>query len=212
MSRYKLDFFFDYSSPFAYLGATQIERVAKDADRVWHPFLLGGLFKSIGSPNVPFHTFPKSKQKYQIDDMRRWAQHYGEPFSFPTRFPMHTVTALRMTLQLEGADRPRLALPIFRAYWAEDRDINDKAELAKIASDAGFDGAALIAGASEQPIKDALRGETELAEKLGICGAPSFIVSPPGAGEGEGEGIVFWGQDRLMFVEKALAGWRPRTG
>lgn len=210
MSGHRLDFFFDYSSPFAYLGATQVGRVAQGADCVWHPILLGGLFKSIGSPNVPFHTFPRAKQKYQIDDMKRWAEHYGEPFAFPTRFPMNTVTALRMTLQLEGDERSKLALPIFRAYWSEDRDISDKQELATIADDAGFDGQALLAGASEQPIKDALRDETGLAEKLGICGAPSFIVTPTGAPLEEG--VLFWGQDRLLFVEKALEGWRPKNG
>jgi 2-hydroxychromene-2-carboxylate isomerase len=204
----ELSFFFDYSSPFAYLAATQVERVARGAGLRWCPFLLGGLFKSIGTPNVPLFEMPQPKREHAKRDMHRWAEHYGVPFRFPSRFPMNTVTPLRMTLEIDNAMRPRLALPLFQAFWVDDRDISDGAELAAIADAAGFDGAALVEGAKRDDIKSALRSETERAERLGVCGAPSFLVRA----HDEEPGVLFWGQDRLDFVAKALDGWRPAKG
>jgi 2-hydroxychromene-2-carboxylate isomerase len=208
--RSKLSFFFDYASPFAYLGATRVEAVAKDhgAELIWCPMLLGGLFRAIGTPNVPLFEMPEVKQRYQRADMQRWADHYGEPFAFPSRFPMNTVRALRMSLQLDNAAMSGLAHAIFRAYWADDRDINDEAELRAIADDAGFDGAALLEGCADPEVKGKLRAATEHAQAVGVCGAPSFLVQT----SDDDEGVLFWGQDRLMFVGKALKGWRPAHG
>jgi 2-hydroxychromene-2-carboxylate isomerase len=206
----RLDLFFDYASPYAYLGATQAERVAAahGAELVWRPLLLGGLFRSIGTADVPLLEMPPVKQRYQQADMQRWAAHWGVPLSFPTRFPMRTVSALRMTLQVPNERRGALALPLFRAYWAEDRDIADGDELTRIANDAGFDGAALLANVSDPEVKAMLLHETQAAEKAGVCGAPSFWVRR----DEDDEGVLYWGQDRLDFVERSLDGWRPRAG
>ena len=203
----RLSFYFDYSSPFAYLGATQVGRVAREHDAVliYKPFLLGGLFKAIGSPNVPLHSFPEVKQRYQRIDMQRWATHWGVRLSFPSRFPMNTVTALRMTLQVDGDALPRFMLAVFEAYWADDRDINDKDELSTIAGDVGLDGPALLEGCADPAVKDRLRQATEQAQAAGLCGAPSFLVQH----DEHDPGVLFWGQDRLELVERALDGWRP---
>lgn len=206
----KLSFFFDYSSPFAYLGAHGVQKLAQDhgAELVWRPFLLGALFKEIGTPIVPLQAMPPAKQQYAYKDMMRWAAYREAPFRFPSRFPMNTVKSLRMTLQLDQGDVGRLALPIFAAYWAEDRDINDPEELKKIASDAGFDGEALLAGTQDQAIKDQLRHNTDAAVKAGLPGAPGFLVQKVD----DDEGMLFWGQDRFELVGKALDGWRPDCG
>ena len=206
----KLTFFFDYSSPFAYLGAHGVEKLARDhsADLAWRPFLLGALFKEIGTPIVPLQAMPPAKQQYAYKDMMRWAAYREAPFEFPSRFPMNTVKALRMTLQLDQADVSKLALPIFQAYWAEDRDINDPEELKKIASDAGLDGEALLAGTQDQAIKDQLRDNTNAAVKVGLPGAPGFFVQK----DDDDPGMLFWGQDRFELIGKALDGWRPDCG
>jgi 2-hydroxychromene-2-carboxylate isomerase len=204
----ELSFFFDYSSPFAYLAATQVERVAAGATLLWRPFLLGGLFKAIGTPNVPLFEMPEAKRAHAYRDMQRWAEHYGVPLKFPTRFPMNTVAALRMTLELDNHVRGPLALRLFHAYWAEDRDIADETVLREIGDAVGFDGESLVRGTKRDDIKLLLRSETERAEKLGVCGAPCFLVKK----DDEPEGVLFWGQDRLDFVDKALRGWRPANG
>jgi 2-hydroxychromene-2-carboxylate isomerase len=98
----ELHFFFDFSSPFAYLASTQVEALAQrnSAQLIYRPFLLGGLFKAIGTADVPLFTMSEAKRRHAIADMARWADHYGVPLRFPTRFPMNTVKPLRMVLEL----------------------------------------------------------------------------------------------------------------
>ncbi|MCC6558816.1 MAG: 2-hydroxychromene-2-carboxylate isomerase [Polyangiaceae bacterium] len=198
-----VDFYFDYSSPFAYLGSTQIEAAAArhGATVNFRPFLLGALFKAIGTPDAPILSAPLAKQRIYNADMHRWADHYGVPFRFPpSRFPVNTIKPLRMTLAVPEADRPRLIHALFRAYWADDRDLADDTTLADIATAAGFDGPALVAATREERLKNELRAATEAAVQIGVCGAPSYAVGK----------LLFWGQDRLLFVERALDGWIPK--
>lgn len=206
----RLAFYFDYSSPFAYLGATQVEAVAKrhGAALSYRPFLLGGLFRSIGTPDVPLFAMPPVKQRFMNDDMYRWARRHEVPLRFPSRFPMNTVTALRMTLTVPDAERGPLVEALFRGLWVEDRDLADGEELVRLATGAGYDGRALLEAATTPEAKTALREATEGAEALGVCGAPCFQVTT----SQHQEGSLFWGQDRLVLVEKALDGWRPRSG
>lgn len=198
----RFDFWYDFSSPFSYLAATQVAALEKrtGAEATWKPFLLGGLFKLIGGPDVPMLTWPDTKRRHAVRDMQRHADLYGVPFSWPTRFPMNTVTSLRMVLGAGDKVVP-FSHAVFRAYWGEDRDISDAKELASLAESVGLP-ASLVERAKEQEMKDALRKVTEEAKALDLFGAPSFVVGD----------LVFWGQDRMDFVEKALGGWRPACG
>jgi 2-hydroxychromene-2-carboxylate isomerase len=191
-----LELYFDFSSPFAYLGATQAEALAArtGAQLVWRPMLLGGLFRAIGQVDVPLSAFSPAKQRYVARDMDRWAEFWGVPFRFPTRFPMNTVKALRAFLVLPEADRPAFALRTFKAYWADDRDLSDEAVLAELI---GPGAAEVLAQCATQPIKDALKEATERAVAAGVFGAPTWVVDGT---------ELFWGQDRLNLVERALGG------
>lgn len=197
------DFYFDFSSPYAYLGATQVEALAKrtGATAHWRPFLLGALFKEIGGPNVPVATFSEPKRRHVFWDLERHARLYETPFRFPSRFPMNTLNPLRLFLAAEraGEDLPRLALAIFRAYWADDRDISSLDELRRICEEVELS-PALVDETQDPSIKTALRTATEEAVAKGLPGAPSFIV----------DGDVFWGQDRVALVERAILGHRTR--
>lgn len=193
-----MDVYFDYSSPFAYLGTTQIERVAREAGgRVrWRPFLLGGLFKAIGTPLVPLNAMSEPKRRYQMLELERWAAHWGVPFRFNPTFPLRTVDALRLTLLAPEERRAALIHRIMRAAWADAEDVGDRAVLARCARDAGLD-PALLDRTSEA--KEALRTATDEAVAVGCPGAPCFVV----------EGELYWGQDRLAFVRAALEGRPP---
>ncbi|MEJ7734764.1 MAG: 2-hydroxychromene-2-carboxylate isomerase [Polyangiaceae bacterium] len=199
-------FFFDFSSPFAYLGATQVAGVTyrTGARLLYRPFLLGGLFREIGTPDVPFFNMPPPKQRHTSADIGRWADHWRVPLVFPSRFPMTTVKALRVVLAVEEEHRGRLVDAIFHAAWAQDEDIAADATLARVASDADYDGWWLVQEAREPRLKGALRGATERAGAMGVCGAPTFVVRDPLRPQ---QPLLFWGQDRLGMVEKALGGW-----
>lgn len=188
---------FDYSSPFSYLGTTQVERVAREngACVSWRPFLLGALFKAIGTPTIPLATFSEPKRRHMRIDLERWADHWGVPFRFSSRFPLRTVEALRLTLLVPDAERAPLVHALMRAAWVEDRDLADPEVLRACACEAGLE-PALVERTAEA--KQALFAATDEAAARGLPGAPTFVVGEQ----------VFWGQDRLEFVAKALRGWR----
>ena len=126
------------------------------------------------------------------------------PLVCPSRFPLNTVKALRVVLAVEEQHRGRLVDVIFHAAWAQDEDIAADATLARIASDAGYDGGRLVREAREPALKGTLRGATERAQAMGVVGAPTFVVRDPMRPQ---QPLLFWGQDRLGMVEKALGGW-----
>ena len=198
-------FYYDFSSPFAYLGATQIERVAAGHEVRWRPILVGALFKQIGTPDVPLETFPAPKRAYMERDLAHWASHWGVPFRWPSRFPMRTVLPLRLALAVEQAQGPEalrtLSLALFRAYWVEDRDLGDVETVRALAAEHGIAPVTFERAQSDAAIKQALFASTEEAVQAGACGVPTFVV----------RGHVFWGQDRLELVRRALDGWEPPT-
>jgi 2-hydroxychromene-2-carboxylate isomerase len=190
-----LDFYWDFSSPYAYLGSTQAAALAArtGATLRWKPMLLGGVFRAIGQADAPIATFSPAKQRYASLDMQRWADHWGVPFSFPSRFPMNTVKALRAYLALPPEARDGFRERTFRAYWSEDRDINDEAVLRELIGDGADE---ILAKTSSPEIKDALRTATEEAIALGVFGAPTWVI--------DGQDL-YWGQDRIPLLERALA-------
>ena len=192
-----LDVYFDFNSPFAYLGCSQVNAIAArtKAKVTWHPMVLGGLFKNIGQADVPLFTFPEAKQRHVGKDLERWAKHWGVPYKFPTRFPMRTIEALRVYLALPEERRDAYREAVFRAYWAEDKDIANAEVLAACVGDETVAKAAFEAAKSDA-VKTALRVETESAAARGVFGAPTFVV---------GGKDLYWGQDRLGLVEEALA-------
>ncbi|NCG17882.1 MAG: hypothetical protein GWP91_02575 [Rhodobacterales bacterium] len=190
-------FYHDFSSPFSYLASTQIERIAAETgaelERV--PFLLGALFKSIGTPLIPIQTFPKARRDYQGTDLDDWSTWWQVPFQFSTNFPFRTVTALRVAIA-----EPKCTDAIYKAGWANDRDLSSPDVLRCVLDEAGFDGQALLEQTQDPAIKQQLFANTQRAQAAGACGAPTCVVD---------DTHVFWGQDRLGQVESALRGWQP---
>lgn len=197
--RAPVDVYFDYSSPFAYLGCHRAEQLLGDHAR-WHPILLGAVFKQVGTADVPLFLQSEAKRRHTAKDLERQAAEAGALYRFPSRFPMRTVLALRVTIAA-GAHRPggprRLIHAFFRAYWGEDRDISDPAEIARICAEQGLDGEALVAAANEQAAKDGLFASTSAAVEEGVFGAPTFIVRTPAGPE------LYWGADRLELAVRA---------
>jgi 2-hydroxychromene-2-carboxylate isomerase len=193
----RVDFFFDFSSPYAYLASTQVRAlVARTGAAItYRPVLLGALFKTLGTPNVPLFAMPESKQRYNARELSRYAEYLGVHFKFASAFPMNTVKALRLVLVTDEAHRPNLIDALFRALWSEDRDISNDDELRKILASASLD-TALLDQTSQEGVKMALRDANDVALSRGVFGVPTFAI----------DGELFWGQDRLREVERAIIG------
>jgi 2-hydroxychromene-2-carboxylate isomerase len=197
----RLAFFHDFSSPYSYLAATQIERLAAARGVAVElvPILLGALFRELGTPDVPLLEMSPAKQAYVRRDLHDWAAWWGVPFAFPRRFPLRSVLPLRVALC-----EPAATLPIYRAAWAEDRVVDDEDGLRAVLEAAGFSSAAaLLERAGSAPIKEQLRANTERARMLGVCGVPTAYV------ERAGRSALVWGQDRLDRLGAMLDGWWP---
>ncbi len=196
-----LRFVHDLASPFSYLASTQVERLAAEAGvkLEWTPILLGALFRSIGTPNVPLHAMNETRQAYVRRDMTDWADGWGIPLRFPSHFPLRSVLPLRASLVEPGCVRA-----LYEAAWAADRRIDTPETLALVLDDAGFDADAIVARAGEPQVKSALRDNTERAQAEGICGVPTFVVTYD-----DGSSLRLWGQDRLVMLRAALQGWMP---
>ena len=198
--RPKVRFFHDFSSPFSYLASTQVEAVCArhGADLEWAPILLGGLFRELGTPDVPLLAMNDAKRRYAARDLHDWAAHWGVPFKFPSRFPIRTVAPLRVALA-----EPATTACLYRAAWGEDRNIGDTGVLAEVLTEAGFDAAALLERTQDPAIKAQLFANTDRAQAFGACGAPTFVID---------EKVVVWGQDRLDDVARYLRGELPPEG
>ncbi len=199
-------FYFDITCPYAYLASTQIEALCErsSAELVWRPMLLGGVFRALSAPQSPGELMSPPKARMNLLDMHRWADHFGVPLSMPLGHPRRSVSAMRLLVAQPADARAALAHALFRAYWVTGEDIAQPAILLEVASRAGLAPEAAERQLADPGVKDALRRDTDDALEKGVFGAPSFWVDPPG--------ILFWGQDRLPFVEKALAGWIPPNG
>jgi 2-hydroxychromene-2-carboxylate isomerase len=199
-----LDVYFDVASPFAYLGLTQLPALlATGATPRLIPILLGALFRDIGQANVPLLAMPPAKQRYVGQEMARWARWWGVAFEMPRKFPQRTVTAQRLCILAarEGVEvGVAVATALGRAMWAEQRDLEDDQALRAILAGLGLPGEAWVAATQDPAIKAALAANTTAAREAGVFGVPTFIV--------DGKHL-FWGQDRLDLVGKALTGWNP---
>ena len=193
----RVEFYFDVGCPYAYLGATQIEAVVArcGGELVWRPMLLGGVFKAVGRQPA---EYPPAKLRAAAEDLARWARRWGVPAPvYPAGHPLRTVEAMRLCVAA-GERVPALAHALFRAYWIDHKDVANREVLAVIAAAHGLD----IAEVDRDENKEGLRRNTDAAVADGVFGAPSFVVT------NEHGRSLFWGQDRLHFVEKALNGWK----
>lgn len=194
-----IQFWFEYASPYSYLAAARIEKLAAAAGREieWRPFLLGPIFQAQGWNDTPAALFP-AKGRHMWRDVERLCNLYDLPYKRPEIFPQNGVRAARATLV--AADQgfaPALVHAVYDRVFVHERDISDPAVLGEIIAGLGHDAAAVLAQAETPEIRARLRAATEEAMERGIFGAPSFILGDE----------LFWGSDRL---EQALAWGRDR--
>jgi 2-hydroxychromene-2-carboxylate isomerase len=193
-----VDFWFEFASTYSYPAASRIAKVAAAAGVSvrFRPFLLGPIFGSQGWNDSPFNIYP-AKGRYMWRDLERICASLELPFKKPAVFPRNGLTAARVTLATDEAARPELVARIYRANFAEERDIANREVLSDILVELGHDAAGTFSRADSPAVKDALRAETDRAIALGIFGAPSLVVGSE----------LFWGNDRI----EAALDWAKRS-
>ena len=202
MSVSSLGFWFEFGSTYSYLSAARVEGAARVAGVPvsWEPFLLGPIFADQGWDDSPFNVYP-AKGRYMWRDMERLCEKHGIPFAKPSRFPRSGVLAARVACLAKAASEPWLpgfARAVFRANFAEDREIGDAAEVNSMLDSLGVPGASIVERAQAPENKGRLREQTWRAGEIGTFGAPSFVLGDE----------LFCGNDGL---EDALA-WATRGG
>lgn len=196
----ELEFWFEFASTYSYPAAERVGAAASAAGVAlrWRPFLLGPIFQAQGWNDSPFNLYP-AKGAYMWRDLERLCAAQGLGLRRPSAFPRNGLLAARLALAASAESwLPDLVRAVYRANFAEDRDIALPEVLGALLEGLGQPAAAWLARASEPANKQALRAQTERAQRLGIFGAPSFVT----------RGELFWGGDRL---DAALA-WARAPG
>jgi 2-hydroxychromene-2-carboxylate isomerase len=196
----ELECFFDCSSPWTYFAFESLLRLQDDIDVTirWRPFLVGGVFNAV-NPSV-YHsrdTPVPAKSAYAKKDQQDWARYLGLPILYrPTIFPVNSVKAMRACLVLEPEDHlVRFAREVFKAYWIDDQDIAHPQVLVAICDKLAVDADKLLAAIEQQPVKDALRANTQEAVDRGAFGSPTIFV---------GGDDMYFGNDRMPLIRDAV--------
>jgi len=189
-----IEFWFEFASTYSYPAAARVEDAARRAGVgvTWRPFLLGPIFGHQGWNDSPFNIYPV-KGRYMWRDLERICARLEVPFRRPSQFPRNGLLAARVACS--NATEPWLPAfvrGVYRANFAEDRDIAQAATVSDVLDALGLPAAEVLERAQSPAAKQRLREQTDEAIRRGIFGAPTFVVGDE----------LFWGNDRL---EDALA-------
>ena len=194
-----IDYYFTPISPYTYLGHERFLEIAArhGATVAVKPVDYGRIFPVSGG--LPLKQRAPQRQAYRLTELERWSKHLGKALNVkPKFFPVSPDAAAKWIIAAQAygtADALRLAGALLRAVWAEERDISDEPTLAAIASGEGLDPALLAGGAATPDTASRYDALTQEAIERQIFGAPTYVYRDE----------PFWGQDRLDFLDRALA-------
>ena len=192
-----IEFYFDVGSPYSYIGFHRIQHIAEQyqAEIIWKPMLLGGVFKATGNSSpmaVP------AKARYSMRDLKRWSDLWQIPVQMNPYFPINTLQLMRLITAVQ-LFQPELFLNvltgIFNAMFGQPRNLNDLNELIQLMQELGLEVAQVKSWLEDEKVKSELKVITEEAIERGVFGAPSWFVDDE----------LYWGVDHLHFVEYALS-------
>ena len=194
-----VDYYLAPNSPWTYLGHERFMRIAADAGATvrFKPIDLGKIFPVSGG--LPLAKRPPQRKAYRLTELARWRTHLGRPLTLhPKFFPVSVDKALRLLVAVDQGDGSAAALDLagrmLAALWAQERDLADEGTLAELLEEGQLSGLRLVE-AHAGTVQAACEALTQDAIEAGIFGAPSYVI----------DGEIYWGQDRLDFVERRLA-------
>jgi len=188
-------YFHSLSSPWAYLGWPRFQVLIKkhDLDVVVRP-------TRIVPPNggIPLRSRPDARQRYHEVELDRWRQRLNMPLVLrPKHYPTQNEFSARMVIAADqlGWDALALSHALLHALWSEELDVKDAKVRVAVANKLGMDGAKLLAMQDTPEMMDAWRASEKEAESYGVFGTPTWVFNK----------TLFWGQDRLEFLDETLA-------
>jgi len=191
----KLEFYYDFGSPTAYIAWTQLPKIISEANAelLYIPILLGGVFKATGNASP---AFIPAKGKYMGSDLKRYAKKYGIQFKQNSFFPINTLNLMRGAIAAETLGiSDKYIKVIFRAIWEEDLNMGDLNVLTKKLEENNIEANEIVSLTQSDKIKNILKENTEKAVERGVFGAPTFFIGKD----------MFFGQDRLDWVKEYLS-------
>lgn len=191
-----IEYYFSVSSPWAYLGAPRLMAMAARRGARIDPVPIALIAENGG---LSIRTRPEARRAYWFRDLARCAAHLGMPLQLEGRPPLQDAamaSPMLVAAQRLGFDVTALGFALQRGYWAQARDISDPATRAAIADESGFDATALLAAEAAPETEQQWQTNLARAQAAGVFGVPAYRVN----------GELFWGQDRLDYVERQLAG------
>ena len=198
-----VEFFFDCSSPWTYLGFEQIQRTLAEPIRErrvelhWRPFLVGGVFNTVNPSVYESRANPvPAKARYLAKDLQDWARYVGIDIGSPPVFPVNSVKAMRGAFVAAEANcLVAYARRVFETYWGDLADISQDDVLADVVRELGLDEADFFAKISADGYKARLRTNTDELMARGGFGSPTIFIN--------GEDMYF-GNDRIPLVAYRL--------
>lgn len=193
----RIDYYLSLNSPWTFMGGERLAKLAKAAGAEVNttPVNLGNVFAETGGLPLPKRS--PERQAYRMMEMKRWKAFHGIPLVLePKHFPHDESEGMRLVLGAKktGGDALALSTELLRALWERDEDPTDVAVQDAAAKRAGLDAAALRDAISSDDAKATWEASTRDAIAKGIFAAPTYVI----------DGEIFWGQDRLDFVERKL--------
>ena len=190
----KVDYFYSISSPWAFLGMARLKALAEAHGAHLEPHLIT-IVEENGA--IPVRTRPEVRRAYFYKDVQRWSEFYGLPMVLENRPTSDWVPASFMVIAalLDGEDWFALSSALQSAWWQEALDIGAPEVRAAIAGEAGFDGHRLLGREGDDDVQARWASDRLLALQKGVFGVPTYVCGDQ----------LFWGQDRLDFLDRRLA-------
>ena len=191
-----IDLYWDLGSTNTYFAIKLLRPIVArhNAEIRWHPFNVGHVFQA---NNYVLMDEPKAKLKNRKDDLMRWARKYQFPFKVPRTFPIKTSRALRGAIAMRSWNQEEAFIDaIFAAYWEQgDGSIGDYSRLRQVAASLNVNPDEFETAAESESVRAELIDSTNRALQRGVFGVPTIGI----------ENDIYWGKDRMEFVEDQLA-------
>lgn len=197
MSPITIDYYFSIVSPWTYLGDGPFQDLVArhGAQVIYHPLSSPDLFPATGGQLLKDRA--QHRKDYRLVELARWRDHLGVELNLqPKYFPVPEAPASKMILAIQetGENAGPFLSAVLKTVWADERDASDPAILIELANAVGMDGQAMFDASTQPSFETSFAETTQAAIARGVFGYPTYVFKDE----------LFWGQDRLEFLERAL--------